>query len=194
MKNVTLTVPESRAEQAAIDAQAARDAEESARRAQTERNRKRLPNIDAPKPGTTLIVAKSGSVRAPTRGRAGLQFESAPREVKVVSDEEYAEKRALGIDVVTVQGAEDIIEDANGEHLGLVIYASKSDAVGADLEQRSVEELEAALAKAKARAAKPRDAAERLGSTRKVTTDADASRNSGATTDANNPTGDKAKK
>lgn len=176
-KNITLTVPESREEQAELDAKAAQESEMRSRKSLAERNRKRLPDIAAPKPGATLIVAKSGSVRAATRGRAGIQFEAAPREIKVVSDEDFAKLRESGTsDIVTVEGAEDIIEDANGEHLGLVLYASKGDAVAPDLENRSVDELEAALAKAKARASRPRDAAERIGSQRKAENAGDASK------------------
>lgn len=183
-KTITVNIPANHAELSQLQAEAAAAEQERARNAIAAANRKRLPDVAEPKPDSTLLVAARGAWGNRQRRRAGLQFtQGAPTEVKVIDadDAEVARQQATGAAVVNVRGAEEIIADANGDSLGLVLFSSRRDATALDLDDRSEEELEAALARKRARV---RGAEPRLASSKK----ADASTADARTTEATTAT------
>jgi hypothetical protein len=167
MKTVTVNVPiaQSPHELAQLRAEAAAKEEQRQREALAQSNRDR--DLPEPKPGSSLHVATARGL--PLRARAGLTFSPTPSEVKVIDEEdaEILRRQKQGERVVNPHGAEQILADSNEPHLGLVLFGSKVDATGADLDDRSPEELEAALARVRAKRA-PRDAETKISSQRKA--------------------------
>ncbi len=174
MKTVTINVPlpMTPVELAQQRAEAQRLAEEHQRKVVAQNNRK--AGHAEPKIGGALFVTTARGLTG--RTRAGLTFSTLPTEVKIVDldDAELREKQIAGATMVSVEGAELILADANSDHGGLTVYQSKNDAAAGGMADKSDDELEAEIARRKA--AKREGSPERIGSTRKTALD-------GATTD-----------
>lgn len=166
MLTVTVPVPISPQELAERRAEELRRNEEMHRRAVARKNR--ADGKPEPRPGMSLFVSTARGIK--TRGRAGLVFSEQPAELKIVdlSDEEVAAKVKAGAFIANPWGAEQILADANEPATGLVVLTSRSDAESAAkaIESASTDELEAELARRRAR---PRaDAPERIKSSAKA--------------------------
>ena len=150
MQTITVKVPTTAKESAAERRAEEATILEDARRVLVAANRK--AGKPAPIVGASMYVATARGIKV--RSRAGLMFSGLPAEVKVVDLEadELAAKRRGGAYLVDVNGAEEILADANGEHAGLVVLSSKPgiEAALAALPELTTDALEAELARRKA--------------------------------------------